>query len=76
MVEHAARVSTKVAPNWLLQLMAVFNSQVRQLIPDLGKIRRPDSEKAKRMFDWVPRSNEEAILATGESLVRLGLLRK
>jgi nucleoside-diphosphate-sugar epimerase len=33
------------------------------------------NEKAKRMLGWAPRSNEEAIVATAESLVRFGLLK-
>lgn len=32
------------------------------------------SEKAQRLLGWVPRSREEAIVATAESLVRLGLI--
>jgi dihydroflavonol-4-reductase len=27
------------------------------------------------VLDWTPRSNEEAIVATAESLLRLGLLK-
>jgi hypothetical protein len=33
------------------------------------------NEKAKRLLGWSPRSNEESILATAESLARLGLLK-
>ena len=33
------------------------------------------AEKAQRVLGWTPRSNEEAIVATATSLVRLGLLR-
>jgi dihydroflavonol-4-reductase len=33
------------------------------------------SEKAIRLLGWTPRANEEAIVATAESLIRLGLLK-
>jgi hypothetical protein len=33
------------------------------------------SAKARRMLGWSPRSNEESIVASAESLVRLGLLK-
>jgi len=33
------------------------------------------SEKARRLLGWNPRSAEEAIVATAESLVRLQLLK-
>ena len=31
-------------------------------------------DKAKRMLGWAPRSNQDSVVATAESLVRLGLL--
>jgi len=33
------------------------------------------NEKARRMLGWTPRSNEDAIVATAESLLRLGLVK-
>jgi dihydroflavonol-4-reductase len=45
---------------------------VRQILPELGKIKNSSNEKARRMLDWTPRSNEESIIATAESLARLG----
>jgi len=45
------------------------------ILRELGKMKNATNEKAKRVLGWAPRSNEEAIFATGESLVRLGLLK-
>ena len=47
----------------------------KQILPELGKMKNATSEKARRVLGWAPRSNEEAIVATAESLVRLGLLK-
>jgi dihydroflavonol-4-reductase len=44
-------------------------------LPDLGKRKNATNEKARRLLAWPPRSNEDAIVATAESLVRLGLLK-
>lgn len=44
-------------------------------IPELGKVKNVTNEKARRVLGWAPRPNEDAIAATGESLVRLGLLK-
>lgn len=33
------------------------------------------AEKARRMLGWTPRSSEEAIVASAESLAQLGLLK-
>ena len=43
--------------------------------PELGKLKNATSEKARRVLGWQPRSSEDAIVATAESLMRLGLLR-
>jgi len=40
----------------------------------LGRNMNATSEKASRLLGWSPRSSEEAIVATAESLIRLGLL--
>jgi dihydroflavonol-4-reductase len=42
--------------------------------PDLGKVRRPSNAKARRVFGWEPRPEEETIVDTAESLIRFGLL--
>jgi nucleoside-diphosphate-sugar epimerase len=71
----AKRVPTRVLPNWLVRLATLRDPAVKQIVPELGKVKNASNEKAKRMLGWAPRSNEEAIVATAESLVRLGLLK-
>jgi nucleoside-diphosphate-sugar epimerase len=71
----AQRVPTRQLPNWLVRIAAFFDPAVKQILPELGKIKNATNAKAKRLLGWTPRSNEEAIVATGESLVRLGLLK-
>ena len=44
-------------------------------MPELGKHKNATNEKAKRMLGWAPRSTEESVVATAESLLRLGLLK-
>ena len=56
-------------------MIAVANPEVRRLLPELCKRKNASNEKARRMLGWAPRSSEEAIVATGESLVRFGLLK-
>jgi nucleoside-diphosphate-sugar epimerase len=68
--------SKRVLPDWMLRLVALADPSVRQIVPDLGKVRKATNAKAKRVLGWVPRSNEDTIVATADSLVRLGLLRK
>jgi nucleoside-diphosphate-sugar epimerase len=72
----AKKVPTKELPNWLVKVAAMRDPAVKQILPELGKRRNATNEKAKRLLGWAPRSNEDAIVATGESLVRLGLLKQ
>jgi nucleoside-diphosphate-sugar epimerase len=71
----ARRAPKRELPDWLLRLAALFVPRVRPVLPELGKHKNATSEKAKRMLGWAPRSNQECIVATGESLIRLRLLK-
>ena len=71
----AQKVPTRQLPNWLVRIAAMRDPAVKQILPELGKMKNATNEKAKRLLGWAPRSNEESILATAESLVRLGLLK-
>ena len=71
----AKRVPTRQLPDWLVRLAALRDPAVKQILPELGKRKNATNEKAKRILGWAPRSNEESIVATAESLVRLGLLK-
>jgi nucleoside-diphosphate-sugar epimerase len=71
----ALKVPTRQLPNWLIRLAALFDPTIRQALPELGKVKNASHEKATRLLGWEPRSAEEAIVATGQSLVRLGILK-
>ncbi|MGA2709823.1 MAG: SDR family oxidoreductase [Steroidobacteraceae bacterium] len=71
----AKKVPTVQLPNWLVRFAAMLDPTLKQVAPELGKVKNASHEKAMRLLGWVPRSAEEAIFATGESLVRLGVLK-
>ena len=70
----AAKVSTRVLPSWVVRLAARRNPGMRSIVPLLGLNLNASSAKARRLLGWSPRSREDAIVATAESLVRLGML--
>ncbi len=72
----AKRVPTRQLPDWLVRLASLRDAAIKQILPELGKKKNATNEKARRMLGWSPRSNEESLAATGESLVRLGLLKR
>jgi nucleoside-diphosphate-sugar epimerase len=71
----ASKVPMRELPNWLVRLASLRDPAVKLILPELGKMKNGTNAKARRVLGWSPRSNEESILATGESLVRLGLLK-
>jgi nucleoside-diphosphate-sugar epimerase len=71
----AKRVPTRKLPDLLLRLAALRDPAVKLIVPELGMVKSASNEKARRILGWSPRSNEDSIIATAESMVRLGLLK-
>lgn len=71
----AKRAPTRQLPDWLVRLAALWDPNVRQILPELGQARNATAAKAQRLLGWQPRPAQEAIVATAESLIRLGLLK-
>lgn len=64
----AARVPRRRLPNAAVRLAGLFDPALRGRLYELGKHRPVSAEKARRELHWTPRTNEEAIIATAESL--------
>jgi nucleoside-diphosphate-sugar epimerase len=69
------RVPTRRLPNWLVRLAALGDPAVKQILPELGTRKNATNKKAREVLGWTPRSNADSIVATAESLLRLGLLK-
>jgi nucleoside-diphosphate-sugar epimerase len=70
----ARKVPTRELPDWFVRLLSLFARDLRQVVPQLGRIREADPGKAIARLGWRPRSSQEALLATAESLFALGLV--
>lgn len=71
----AKRVPTLELPDFLIRMAARRDPAVQQILPELGKRKNGTNAKARRVLGWTPRSNEDSIIATAESLAALGLLK-
>ncbi|HRP11541.1 MAG TPA: aldehyde reductase [Terricaulis sp.] len=71
----AKRAPTLELPDFLIRLAARNDPAVQQILPELGKRKSGTNAKARRVLGWSPRSNEEAVQATAESLIALGLVK-
>ncbi|WIX98457.1 aldehyde reductase [Amycolatopsis mongoliensis] len=69
------RVPTRTLPNVAVRALALVNSSVRPMVHDLGVFKPLSNDKSRRVLGWQPRSAEDALIATGESLLRRGLIK-
>lgn len=74
--DRAKNVTTKIAPDWLVRVFALFKPSFKEIAGQLGRNKKASNEKAKKLLGWAPRNHEEAILASAESLFRFGLIKK
>lgn len=61
-------VRSRELPDWLVRVIALGVPVLRQYLPELGKVKNATGAKARTLLGWTPRSREEAIRATAESL--------
>jgi nucleoside-diphosphate-sugar epimerase len=74
MGDAAKKVPARQLPNWLVRVLAIFDPGLRNLLPMLGKVRHASGAKARRVLGWQPRSSEDALVATAESLLKFGII--
>lgn len=72
----ASKVSTRELPNLVVRAMALFSPALRGIVPLLDVDLAASGEKAQRLLGWTPRSREDAIVATAQSLVDLGMVKQ
>lgn len=71
----ARRVPKRTLPDWLVRLSSLVDPVVRDRLFELGKHRPVSSAKAGDQLGWNPRSNQDAIVATAESLIAEGVVK-
>jgi len=74
--EVAGKVPKRRLPSWLVRLSSVFDPVVRDRLFELDKERPVSADKAKRDLGWAPRSNDEAIASTAQSLLAEGVVKR
>jgi dihydroflavonol-4-reductase len=67
--DAASKVPTRVAPDFLVRLMARVDGSIRSIVGDLGKQSWISSDKARTTLGWTTRPVEASIEDTGRSLL-------
>jgi dihydroflavonol-4-reductase len=67
--DAAGKVPTRVAPNFLVRAMALFDGGIRSVVSELGQRSWFSSEKARSTLDWRTRTVADSIEDCGRSLI-------
>ena len=73
--DKSGKVPTRNLPTWLMRILANFDKEVKSVAFELDRYREASTDKAERLLGWEMRSNEEAIVATAESLMKYGAIK-
>ncbi|MFD3508818.1 SDR family oxidoreductase [Nocardia sp. NPDC058666] len=68
------RVPTRVLPNAMIRLAALFDKGIRLTVPVLGRTEHVSADKAHRELGWTMRPIEDTIRDTADSLIAFGIV--
>jgi nucleoside-diphosphate-sugar epimerase len=75
--EIAKKIPSRTLPDWAVWLAGFFSPKAKAIYSMLRANRNTSNEKARRVLQWTPiANNEEAILATVESMVKFAGINK
>lgn len=73
--EKARKAPTRPMPDWLVNILALFNPEVRGIKTEIGKVRHVDARHAQSRLGWTMRPVEDTIADCGDSLIAHGVVR-
>ncbi|MDG1760964.1 MAG: aldehyde reductase [Flavobacteriaceae bacterium] len=62
------KVSTKLAPNFLLKILGYFDKEAKSMRTFIGKTYSGDVSSTMKVFDWKPTPLEKTVLDTAKSI--------
>lgn len=72
---EARKVPRREVPDFVVQLMALFDGGVRQVVGELARRRETDAGHALKVLGWRTRGAEESIVDTARSLIERGVVK-
>lgn len=64
-----AKLPSRVMPNFLVKIAALFDTSIKGIVPDVGTFHQADAGYVSSLTGVIPRPAKEAILAAVESLI-------
>ena len=68
------KVTMRTVPDWLIRILARLGGPTRQIINDIGNEKHYDPRKSEALLGRKFISPKDSILATAESVIKLGLV--
>jgi dihydroflavonol-4-reductase len=72
--DEAAKIPTRTMPDVLMRVAALFQVELRTLVPKLGVKQLGSSAKAEKVLGWEPRPAAIAVIDGARSLIESGLV--
>lgn len=69
------RVPMRSIPSWVLRVMSLWDRAAKLTAGELGKRQDLSIQRARETFGYQPRDLDQTIVAMGESMIRLGVVR-
>lgn len=73
--DKARKAPTRPMPDWVVNILALFNPEVRGIKTEIGKVRHVDASHARERLGWTMRAVEDTIADCGESLIAHGVVK-
>ncbi|WP_120715889.1 NAD-dependent epimerase/dehydratase family protein [Tsuneonella amylolytica] len=71
----AAKIPTRRMPDFVLKIMALFSSEIRQVSGEVGKRKVVSGAHAKDVLGWTTIPGKQTIVDTANSLIQHGIVR-
>lgn len=72
--DRASKIKANAVPDLVMHALALFDPVLKEPARNLGKKRTFDASLARKTFGWTPRSDEQVVIDTADSLIRLGIV--
>ena len=70
------KVPTRVIPNFILKLIAIFVPSLRSIAKRLGTFEKLHTRNANNILNWFPKSADTEIINSAKQLYEVGILKK
>jgi dihydroflavonol-4-reductase len=63
---------TRIAPNWIVRILARFDGSIRTIVPMLGRTLKTDSSRARELLGMEFRDTRDSLEDAAHALIRMG----